>query len=137
MENHLQDFDSIQNAINRTDSNQRGQFSDGYHSFNELYEFRKALTAALFNELYESTTANFNVHKSWKHHDGQPCYGGGWFIVTANLSPFPGYKNDQVSFHYEAKDWDLFKCTEKETGDKWDGHTPAQALQRLLDFSKH
>ena len=28
-----------------------GEFSDGYHTFNELYDYRKAYNAAFFNEL--------------------------------------------------------------------------------------
>ena len=32
--------------------------SDGYHTFDELYEFRKMYNAALFNEWYESRCFN-------------------------------------------------------------------------------
>jgi len=43
-----------------------GETSDGYHTFNELYEFRKLYNAALFNEWGVKEIRN--VHKSKKHH---------------------------------------------------------------------
>ena len=41
-----------------------GSTSDGYHTFDELYEFRKMYNAALFNEW--AFQCKFNVHKSKK-----------------------------------------------------------------------
>lgn len=99
--------------------------SDGYHTFAELYEFRKLYNAALFNEW--SRMKVWQVHKSKKHFDGEDCFGGGWFIVMATL---PG---GQISNHYELKDWDLFKCEERPFADKWDGHTSADVLRRLKE----
>ena len=93
-----------------------GNTSDGYHTFNELYEFRKAYNAALFNEW--AANGKCSVHKSWRHHDGELCFGGGWFIVVAILP------NGQISNHYEAKDWDLFDVQEIESAlFEFDGHT--------------
>jgi len=125
----------VQEQINATPSEMRAMYSDGFHSFKELYAYRVGLTAVLFNRLYETPELDFNVHKSWKHHDGQLCFGGGWFIVTVNLDGNGPKKGDQLSFHYEDRYWDMFKCDERETGDEWDGHTPAQALERLMAFS--
>jgi hypothetical protein len=103
-----------------------GNVSDGYHTFNELYEFRMLYNAALFNELAEK--GDSKVHKSYKHSDGELCFGGGWFIVVAYLD------GQQISNHYENKDWELFKVEERELADKWDGHTPEDVMQRLRDF---
>lgn len=105
-----------------------GDTSDGYHTFNELYEFRKLYNAALFNEwsFYEV----HNVHKSKKHHDGEDCFGGGWFIVMAITS------HGQISNHYELKDWDLFHCEERERADEWDGHTSQDVIKRLTQIAK-
>ena len=98
--------------------------SDGYHTFAELYEFRKVFNAALFNELYEQ--GKYHVHKSEKHFDGEPCFGGGWFIVVAILP------SGQISNHYEMKDWDLFKIQDAEKAlFPFDGHTAADVLTRL------
>ena len=79
--------------------------SDGYHTFKELYEFRKAYNVALFNQWGKYRISKpedkmemcmYDVHKSWKHHDGELCFGGGWFIVVAYLP------EGQISNHYEA-----------------------------------
>lgn len=111
-------FDSLQQE--QTDM---GEVSDGYHTFNELYYYRMLYNAAFFNLLPKEW-----VHKSKRHHTGEECFGGGWFIVMANLP------TGQVSNHYELKDWDLFKVPEKEFADEWDGHTPQEAAERLHKY---
>jgi hypothetical protein len=105
-----------------------GNTSDGYHTFNELYEFRKAYNAALFNEW--AAGGKCSVHKSWRHHDGELCFGGGWFIVVAVLP------DGQISNHYEAKDWDLFAVPETECAlFEFDGHTGADVVERLKAYT--
>ena len=103
-----------------------GEVSDGYHTFNELYEFRKLYNAALFNEWADWGT--HATHKSWHHSDGEACFGGGWFIVMAQLP------SGQISNHYEAKDWDLFRVPERPVAEQWDGHTPADVAERLRAY---
>lgn len=122
--------------------------SDGYHTFKELYEFRKAYNVALFNEwasqvkelksfcmnengkIIEETIKieyKYNVHKSWNHYDGEPCFGGGWFIVVAILP------EGQISNHYKAEDWDLFNIPEEPKAlFPFDGHTGQDVIERLL-----
>lgn len=129
---------SIEEQIAALSSEDKGNISDGYHTFKELYEFRKAYNAALFNEWASYTTTakgygqatfnvpKYNVHKSYKHHDGELCFGGGWFIVVATLP------TGQISNHYKNEDWDLFKIPERELADEWDGHTPQDVLERLF-----
>lgn len=97
--------------------------SDGYHTFKELYEFRKIYNAALFNEWAKQ--GKYNVHKSMKHSDGELCFGGGWFIVVATLP------TGDISNHYEMKDWGLFQCEEREIAKEWDGHTAKNVVERL------
>ena len=79
--------------------------------------------AAFFNMLPKEW-----VHKSKRHHDGEECFGGGWFIVMANLP------TGQISNHYELKDWELFQIPEREVADEWDGHTPQEAAERLHKY---
>ena len=115
---------SVQKGIDNTPDDVRGGYSDGYHTFNELYDFRKTYNAILFNEWAKQN--KFEVHKSKKHFDGEECFGGGWFIVVAILP------TGQVSNHYELKDWDLFKCEEYEKARfEFDGHTPIDVIDRL------
>lgn len=120
------DIQLIADAINEKMEREKnpGQVSDGYHTFAELYEFRKVYNAALFNEW--ARQGLYEVHKSWRHHDGDWCFGGGWFIVVAILP------TGQISNHYEAKDWDLFKIQEAITAQyEFDGHTPKDVIERL------
>tara|TARA_R110000744_G_scaffold371127_3_gene481946 strand:- start:2 stop:409 length:408 start_codon:yes stop_codon:yes gene_type:complete len=115
---------SVQKGIDNTPDNVRGNYSDGHHSFSELYEFRKTYNAALFNEW--SNLGKYEVHKSEKHFEGDVCFGGGWFIVVAVLPA------GQISNHYELKDWDLFKCEEVGKAKfPFDGHTSKDVISRL------
>lgn len=100
-----------------------GQISDGYHTFDELYEYRMLYNAHAAKWWREK---QIEVVKSWNHADGTPCFGGGWFIVTAQLP------TGQVSNHYEAKHWDLFDVPAVNCPPEWDGHTPKDAAIRLL-----
>jgi hypothetical protein len=122
--------------------------SDGWHTFDQLYEIRKAYNVALFNEwntenqhqaeareLHNSNAFSedryefvpkYNVHKSRKHFDGEECFGGGWFIVVAVLP------TGQISNHYKMEDWDLFKIPETEKAlFEFDGHTTEDVINRL------
>ncbi len=99
-----------------------GEASDGSHTHNELYEYRMlyhAHAAACWS------AAGIPVVKSWNHSDGAPCFGGGWFIVTAELP------TGQVSNHYRGEHWDLFAVPSVSFPPEWDGHTPAEAAERL------
>lgn len=101
-----------------------GKISDGFHTFDELYEFRKVFNASLFNEWSKNDL--YHVHKSIRHHDGEECFGGGWFIVVAMLP------SGQISNHYEMKDWELFKIPEERFAKfPFDGHSSQDVLERL------
>ncbi len=102
--------------------------SDGYHTFKELYQFRKLYNAALFNE-WAKEPLKYGVNKSWRHHDGELCFGGGWFVVQAMLP------TGQITNHYEAKDWDLFKIPESYTAQfEYDNHTSNDVCDRLCQL---
>ena len=104
-----------------------GEVSDGYHTFNELYEYRLLYNASMFNELAKQNL--YDVHKSKRHSDGEVPFGdSNWFIVMAELP------TGQISNHYEMKDWDLFDIPEKEIANEWDGHTPKDVAERLRRF---
>lgn len=98
-------------------------FSDGYHTFKELYDYRLAYNAHLFN-MWSMHGTHFVV-KSRYHSDGEPCFGGGWFIVVAE-TPL-----GQISNHYKEEHWDKFYVPEVPLPPIYDGHTPQQALERL------
>jgi hypothetical protein len=127
--------DVVQNRYDKI-----GQVSDGYHTFDELYHYRALYNAAFFNQLYDihrryaSNIDDADLGtvpiKSWRHSDGEYCFGGGWFIVMVNLP------TGQISNHYEAKYWDMFQISEAKLGFEWDGHTPQEAAERLEAYLK-
>ena len=146
MENKIQ---AIQELIYGL-KDERGSISDGYHTFDELYEFRKVYNALLFNEWAKQTTEikewdkdaqgrlyakvvstkyKYDVHKSLRHHNGELCFDGDWFIVVAVLP------SGQISNHYHIRDWDLFQVPEVENAKyEFDGHTSNDVLVRMLDL---
>ena len=95
-----------------------GDTSDGYHTFNELYHHRAVLFSVIVKAFQE---------KAWKarlHHDGT-MYDG-MFIVGIDTP------EGQASYHYDIDPyWDMFECRELERAPEWDGHTPAQAIERI------
>lgn len=100
---------------------------DNHHTMEELYEYRMLYNALLFREWRDNPPDPevSVVVKSWKHSDGEPCFGGGWFIVVADTPA------GQISHHYKAEHWDLFDIPEVEIPPAYDGHTPADVAQRL------
>lgn len=99
-----------------------GDLSDGYHTFNGLYEQGMILFAALV-KAYKG-----KAWKSYRHEDGEYCFGGGWFIVGVD-TPEGSY-----TYHYENKYWDMFDCVDLPRGKHWDGHTEADAETRLMSL---
>lgn len=99
-----------------------GSTSDGHHTFDELYDYRMLYNA---HAAHGWLAAGIPVVKSWKHSDGDLCFGGGWFIVTATLP------TGQVSNHYKAEHWGLFAVPEVDLPPEYDGHTPDDAAERL------
>lgn len=100
-----------------------GEISDGYHTFNSLYNQRLCLFAALVKAYKD---------KAWKsrlHHDGEPCFGGGWFIVGIT-TPAGDY-----TYHYELKDWNMFDCKVLDKAPEWDGHTDKD-VSRVLTLGE-
>lgn len=116
------------------------QISDGWHTFGELYDFRLAYNALAFNLMHQYDEGVkqtilpiplFDVHKSWKHNDGEWCFGQEkeWFIVAAKL------QTGIITNHYEAKHWDKFQIPEFDKSIfEFDGHTPSDSLERIFEF---
>ena len=99
-------------------------FSDGHHTFEELYYHRMILFAVIVNE-----------HKdiSWKskqHHDPDDEMFEGCFIVGIDTPA------GQATYHYKLEYWDLFDVTCLERAPEWDGHTPDEAIKRMTSLIK-
>jgi hypothetical protein len=99
--------------------------SDGYHTFGELYEHRMALTLAL------ARSGAGRVWRSKQHHpDDGPMFDDS-FIVGIVLP------SGTITYHYNLKFWDLFDgIRELNYGNKWDGATPNDTIERLLNYRK-
>jgi hypothetical protein len=96
---------------------------DEYHTMTELYDYRM-----LYNAMAARAWARYlPVVKSWRHSDGELCFGGGWFVVVMELP------TGQVTNHYAAEHWDLFGIPE-DTPPEYDGHTPEEAADRMRAF---
>ena len=84
-----------------------GEFSDGYHTFNELYHHRAVLFSVICNMFPE---------KSWKSklHDTGDMFDG-MFIVGIET------EYGQATYHYDIEPyWNTFKVKELEKAPKWD-----------------
>lgn len=103
----------------------KGNVSDGYHTFNELYEHRNHLFIALLR---------CNPGVSWRashHHDGT-MYDG-WFIAGMDL-PAGG-----ISYHLPISMWEMLDNSGIKTMNKapeFDGHTPNDVIERVKFWFK-
>lgn len=103
--------------------NEISELTDEHHTMQELYDFRMAMHAHL--AIMWHRLGLYPVVKSFRHHDGEACFGGGWFIVTAQLG------SGQVSNHYKEEYWSLFDIPSVEFVPEWDGHSSEDVLNRL------
>lgn len=105
------------------DSDNIGEFSDGYHTFNELYHHRAILFAVICNQFKNL------AWKSLNHSDNdEPMYEG-MFVVGINTPQGP------ANYHYNINPyWDMFHCKELPNAPEWDGHTPDDAIKRIYSL---
>ena len=97
-----------------------GKKSDGYHTFDELYDHRTVLFALVCQK------NRINAWKSRFHSDDTIL--DGWFIVGMNLP------NGQVSYHVPVEKWSLFDVPILDRAPEWDGHTPNDVITRLRNW---
>lgn len=104
------------------------EVSDGYHTFGELYDHRRALTAVL---AAAASTADDSWRSKAHHPDDDPMFEGGYFIVGIRLP------TGTITYHYKLKHWDEFAAVpELEHAPKWDGAAPADTVTRLLETAR-
>lgn len=106
-----------------------GELSDGYHTFDELYDHRHALFLAWINT---------------RGHPGD-CYVvedhfAGWDIVVCewmiNPTTNPAPYQRQISYHIPIQLRRYYAHLPRKTMDEhnWDGHTPKQVVQRIYEW---
>lgn len=100
----------------------KGQVSDGYHTFDELYEARCLLFVALIR---------CNPAIAWrasKNNDGQKWEG--WFVC--GIQPKAG---EQITFHLPERFWGSLNGIEThDINPYFDGHNSHDVLERLQIF---
>lgn len=102
------------------------EVSDGYHTFDELYAHRIALFIALCKDLDGNNHPR--VWRSKKHSDGSAYEG--WFIMGINTEP-----GEQITYHLPMSEWENTNfAKERDTAPQFDGHTPADVLNRLKNL---
>lgn len=105
---------------------QMGHISDGYHTFDELYEHRITLWIALCKAIRNDPQYQYrDVWRSELHSDGTRF--DGWFVL--------GMTNEggqQMTYHLPMDKWALteFAFT-RERAPEFDGHTSADVLARI------
>lgn len=124
----MQDAQRVIDGVISANGLNHKNISDGHHTFNELYTYRMAYHALAVNGL----PAECESHKSMRHHNGEECFGGGWFVVSSLLN------GKLVSNHYKftEENWNLFKIPVVER-EKWPfdpSQTPQQQLKNLIDY---
>jgi len=122
----LRELNAANERIKQLEQPITGETSDGYHTFNELYEHRYALFLAIGTTLELCSMA----WMSRRHDDGSEMEG--WFIAGIHLP------TGDVSYHLPLRMWDSFR----ESGfmvlpnaPKWDGHTSKNVVERLMKYA--
>lgn len=92
-----------------------GSVSDGYHTFDELYEHRVLLWINLCQMLEAGT---YVVEDHFE----------GWFLLGLET------RFGQVSYHCPNKYLDLVKKFPRKQVE-WDGHTPNDVIKRLYKMA--
>lgn len=112
------------------------EVSDGYHTFDELYDHRITLYIALCMLLKRQENATglslppgeSFIWRSKHHSDGKLCFGTGTqFILGIGKE-----KGSQITYHVPIERWDETAFAETlDRAPEFDGHTSEDVLVRL------
>ena len=102
-------FNKIQKELLTLQS--KGSLSDGYHTYNELYEHRMILFSIICNQNEDGT-----MYEN--------------YFIAGIKTP-----EGQYTYHYHMDHWDKFEVLELEKAPKWDGHKPSD-ITRLYSILK-
>jgi hypothetical protein len=116
------DVGVLNSIIKSVQNIDKGQISDGYHTFTQLYAHRNALFIALAEQV--SVTPG-KVWRSEAQSDG--VRQDGWFLLGIGKEA-----GKQITYHLPLKEWN--KCAFAETLDKapeYDFHSSDDVLERI------
>jgi len=103
-----------------------GSTSDGYHTFDELYDHRITLWIALCRKMAEIHHRSDDVvWRSKLHSDGSSF--DGWFVLGLLYD-----KGEQMTYHLPLSRWEQTDfAKELERAPEYDGHSSADVLKRI------
>ena len=105
-------------------SSNTGKISDGYHTFDELYEHRHALFVALMKSHPDISW------RSLEHHDGSSY--DGYFIGGIELP------SGMITYHMPMAFYTLLDGIDTmPRAYKWDGHTSDDVVERLKENAEN
>ena len=108
--------------LSTADETRLGEVSDGYHTFNELYEHKYVLFLALCRALGMGWKSKF-------HSDGSMF--AEYFVCGVTL---PGAGD--ITYHLPMYEWENASFLRVlERAPSWDGHTPVQVSERLRKYA--
>lgn len=114
------------NALIQEHPSEASKVSDGYHTFDELYEHRITLYIALCKMIVNTVPSPaYRVWRSRVHSDGSTW--DGWFILGIGVQ-----LGQQITYHLPESKWD--ECNFAADYHKafiFDGHTSADVLERI------
>lgn len=119
-------LENAQKNVNNLGGKQRPKISDGYHTFEELYDHRIAIYIALCKQLAKTNSyEDLPVWRSMAHSDGSVWKD--WFILGIHIE-----SGKQITYHLPMSEWkncSFAKATFKAPA--YDNHTSVEVLQRL------
>lgn len=123
-------FTEVQGLVDQLGDNTKKCLSDGYHTFDQLYQHRIELYLALCRTITMLLPDNrdSNIWRSKVHSDGNSY--AGWFILGIGKD-----KNEQITYHLPISRW--HECNFAEILDvapDYDGHTSEDVLNRLKEI---
>lgn len=115
--------------------------SDGYHTFDELYEHRAALFIALCRKIQDwvylpslrNTLKDGYDKRVWRsrlHSDGTSY--DGWFILGIDRA-----EGEQITYHLPLSKWGQTEFAQTlKRAPKFDGHTSDDVIIRIMQLYK-
>jgi hypothetical protein len=112
----------------------KGEVSDGYHTFDELYEHRITLYIALCKilaQIYNNCSEGLPWCYIWRskiHSDGSEWPG--WFLLGINYQ-----QGNQITYHLPLGRWEETNfAKDADIAPPFDGHTSSDVLDRLKNI---
>lgn len=126
---HLHE-DILEDSVVVTSQNKGAQIiaSDGYHTFEELYDHRITLFIALCRLISNINYAEGEIHKVWRSKvNGDGSIWEGLFVLGVNKE-----LGKQITYHLPLSRWEETDFAETlDQAPEFDGHSSEDVLERL------